>query len=217
MSCQEHVDTRNLTSADSQQVADSGISDSTEEHTSDIFIYMTVTLRLLLAKNFVNGHTDSHCSLDQNSHFKQMEKHLKKTRTCLLLLAILAVSLTYQSGLNPPGGFWSGSVNNSTGDQAHGSGSVKNHTAGDRILEDNDHARFIAFFYLDPAAFVASLVMILMLLNKSVIEKLCHKQKRLALPPLCHELKINITCDKEMDRRRNLLLTLAILAATVTY
>jgi hypothetical protein len=88
---------------------------------------------------------------------KSTEEHLEKTRTYLLLLAILSVSLTYQSGLNPPGGFWSRKENN--------------HLAGDRILEDSDHPRFIAFFYLSAVAFVASIVTILMLLNKSVSQK----------------------------------------------
>jgi hypothetical protein len=92
----------------------------------------------------------------------------KKICTCLLLLAILAVSLTYRSGLNPPGGFWSGSA--------------KNHLPGDRILEDNDHARFIAFFHLNAFAFVVSLVMILVLLNKSVIEKVTkHRELQISM------------------------------------
>ncbi|KAL6596691.1 hypothetical protein ACP70R_047334 [Stipagrostis hirtigluma subsp. patula] len=245
------------------------------------------------AKPFENGHIDS-CRRARvhNAYGSKTEKHLKKTRTCLLLLAILAVSLTYQSGLNPPGGFWSRSE--------------KNHLAGDRILEDNNHTRFIAFFYLNAVAFVASIVMILMLLNKSMIKKVTKRRelqiamivdllsltgsfvmgssreakksiyisvlvclvlayvavhvliaihvippgcKRLvseklkhfwsALPQLCQEQKVivendleqrqsaslqlcykqtvNIAIDKELDRRRNLLLMLAILAATVTY
>ncbi|TVU11596.1 hypothetical protein EJB05_45190, partial [Eragrostis curvula] len=215
-----------------------------------------------------NDHIDSsQGAVDQNAHGNQIERHLKKTRTCLLLLAILAASLTYQSGLNPP--------------------------AGDRILEDNDHARFIAFFYLNAVAFVASLVMILMLLNKSMIEKVtkrrelqiamivvllslsgsfvmgsCREAKKSiyisvllclvllyvgvhvliaihviplkckkvvsanlmqffsALPRLLQKKTVNLTSDKdldqgrklkELDQSRKLLLTLAILAATVTY
>ncbi|XP_015694257.1 uncharacterized protein LOC102721934 [Oryza brachyantha] len=193
------------------------------------------------------------------------EKHLNKTRTYLLLLSILAVSLTYQSGLNPPGGFWSRSENE--------------HSAGDRILEDTYHPRFIAFFYVNAIAFVASIIMIILLLNKLMSEKVT---KRRALPIAMivnllsltvafvlgssreakkstyssvlvglvlayvavhvllaihvipkkwrtwdHESKSssgpalpkNRTEDdlKEFGRRRNLLLILAILAATVTY
>jgi hypothetical protein len=211
---------------------------------------------------------------DQNSQGNQTEEHLKKTRTCLLLLAILAVSLTYQSGLNPPGGFWSTSEDK--------------HSAGDRILEDNNHLRFIAFFYLNAVAFVASFVMILIILSKSISEKVtkrhelqiamvvcllsltgafimgsCREAKKSiyisvlvciflayvrfhvllwnvipiqcknlvadtlkqfwsALTQLCNKETENSTTEnelepKELERRSNLLLTLAIVAATVTY
>ncbi|CAL5047380.1 unnamed protein product [Urochloa decumbens] len=212
---------------------------------------------------------------DQTVHDNQSEEHLKKTRTCLLLLAILAVSLTYQSGLNPPGGFWSTSENK--------------HSAGDRILEDNNHSRFIAFFYLNAVAFVASFVMILIILSKSISEKVtkrrelqiamivdllsltgafvmgsCREAKKSiyisvlvclvlayvgfhvlisipvipiqckslvseklkhfwsVLPQICNKQTGNSTGEneldqKELERRSNLLLTLAIVAATVTY
>ncbi|CAM0909074.1 unnamed protein product, partial [Alopecurus aequalis] len=79
---------------------------------------------------------------------------LKKSRTFLLFLAMLSVSLTYQAGLSPPGGFW---TSNAT-----------NHLAGDPILEDNYHKRYLAFFYLNATAFAASLVMILMLLSRKM-------------------------------------------------
>ncbi|XP_066370161.1 uncharacterized protein [Miscanthus floridulus] len=212
---------------------------------------------------------------NQNSHGNSTEDHLEKARTYLLLLAILAVSLTYQSGLNPPGGFWSKRE--------------KNHSAGDRILEDTDHPRFIAFFYLNAVAFVTSIVIIVMLLDKSMSRKVTkHRVLQLAMivdllsltgafvtgscreltksisisvllfvvlayvalhvlvaihvippkfkklvsdkinqfscgnvwpvrPQLCHKQTRNTTETKELERRRNLLLTLAIVAATVTY
>lgn len=222
-----------------------------------------------------NGRTDCNQEAPEPNYPRNsMEEHLEKTRTYLLLLAILAISLTYQSGLNPPGGFWSRSENN--------------HSAGDRILEDSDHPRFIAFFYLNAVAFVASIVIILMLLNKSMSKKVTKHRvlqvvmivdllsltgafvmgscrdakksisisvllclviayvalhvliihvippecKRLvsdkvknfscgnvwsALPQLCQQQTGKETSPKELERRRNLLLTLAILAATVTY
>lgn len=101
---------------------------------------------------------------NENANGSSTSEHLKKSRTYLLLLAILAVSLTYQSGLNPPGGFWSTTDNN--------------HSAGDPILEDTHHRRYIAFFYLNAVAFVASLIMIIMLLNKRMSDKVT---KRFAL------------------------------------
>uniref|UniRef100_A0ACD5ZU33 Uncharacterized protein n=1 Tax=Avena sativa TaxID=4498 RepID=A0ACD5ZU33_AVESA len=223
-----------------------------------------------------NGHTDSIQAVPtQNTHDIQTEKHLKKTRTYLLLLAILAVSLAYQSGLNPPGGFWSRSEHH--------------HSAADRILEDIYHPRFIAFFYLNAVAFVASIIIIMMLLNKKMSEMVtkrrvlpgmmivvllsltaafamgnCREAKKknfilvfvwivlayvllhvliathvipgdwrgqvaekLKCLPVyhcwpvpsqpCHENPEDDTSEKELEQRRSLLLTLAILAVTVTY
>jgi len=115
-----------------------------------------------------------------NAGANPTDEHLKKSRTYLLLLAILAVSLTYQSGLNPPGGFWSQRENNNS----TGVPIPKNthhrpyHLPGDPILEDTHHRRYIAFFYLNAIAFVASLVMIIMLLNKRMSNKVI---KRYAL------------------------------------
>lgn len=205
-----------------------------------------------------NGHNDSSQGVPtQNADDIRTEKHLKKTRTYLLLLAILAASLAYQSGLNPPGGFWSRN-------EGH-------HSAADRILEDNYHPRFIAFFYLNAVAFVASIIVIMMLLNKMMSDMVT---KRRVLPVMmivvllsltgafamgsCREAKKPIrilvlvcivlayvllhvliavhiipcwavpsqsghdnpgddTSEKELEQRRSLLLTLAILAVTVTY
>ncbi|XP_047068049.1 uncharacterized protein LOC124676008 isoform X1 [Lolium rigidum] len=213
--------------------------------------------------HFENGHTDSIQEEPTQNADDQTEKHLKKTRTSLLLLAILAVSLAYQSGLNPPGGFWSRSEDH--------------HSAADRILEDNYHRRFITFFYLNAGAFMVSIIIIMMLLNKMMSKMV---MKRRVLPGMmivvllsltgafatgsCREAKkqyfilvsvcivlayvilhvliaIRViprdwrnhlwpvpsqpghdnagddTREKELDRRRSLLLTLAILAVTVTY
>ncbi|XP_048541443.1 uncharacterized protein LOC125520533 [Triticum urartu] len=108
---------------------------------------------------------------------------LKKSRTYLLLLAILAVSLTYQAGLNPPGGFWtSNATKHSAGDPILGdsgrvwtSGGTK-HSAGDPILEDSYHKRYLAFFYFNATAFAASLVMILMLLSRKMSNKVIKRR-----------------------------------------
>uniref|UniRef100_I1Q1P9 PGG domain-containing protein n=1 Tax=Oryza glaberrima TaxID=4538 RepID=I1Q1P9_ORYGL len=87
---------------------------------------------------------------------------LKKSRTYLLLLAILAVSLTYQAGINPPGGFWTSNT--------------PNHSPGDPILEDNYHKRYLAFFYFNAIAFLASLVMLIMLLNRKMSNKVIKRR-----------------------------------------
>ncbi|CAN6214214.1 unnamed protein product [Urochloa humidicola] len=246
-----------------------GNVESAEEHTSIGYTNHDIE------NGGINNNAEHENSRTDHNQELSTEEHLEKTRTYLLLLAILAVSLTYQSGLNPPGGFWSRKEND--------------HSAGDRILEDNHHGRFIAFFYLNAVAFVASIVIILMLMNKSMSKKVtkhralqmvmivdllsltgafvmgsCRDTKKSicitvllclvlvyvvlhvliaihvipaeckrqvsdklknfscgnvwsALPQLCHKQTGEETSPKEWERRRNLLLTLAILAATVTY
>ncbi|WVZ81514.1 hypothetical protein U9M48_028881 [Paspalum notatum var. saurae] len=237
-----------------------------------------------------NGYTDNNKGVQRQSDIKgnatanPIEKHLKKSRTYLLLLGILAVSLTYQSGLNPPGGFWSKRENNNlnggsiTKDTHH----RKYHLPGDPILEDSQHPRYIAFFYLNAIAFAASIVMIIMLLNRRMSNKgikryalqttmivdllsltgsyvtgSCRKTKNsiIILLLLClvfayvlahvvvavhlipkrwknlvAEKLGHLSCkhiwkgnqggegnEKNWERRRNLLLMLAVLSATVTY
>jgi uncharacterized membrane protein YfcA len=78
----------------------------------------------------------------------------QKLRTYLLLLGVLAATVTYQAGLNPPGGFW---TDNSDG-----------HIAGDPILEAVSPKRYKAFFYCNATAFVASLVIIILLQSQLI-------------------------------------------------
>ncbi|KAL6909908.1 hypothetical protein ACP4OV_001567 [Aristida adscensionis] len=227
---------------------------------------------------------------NKNDGANTTDKHLKKSRTYLLLLAILAVSLTYQSGLNPPGGFWSKrEENNLTGPLIRKDTHHRTyHLPGDPILEDTHHRRYIAFFYLNAIAFVASLIMIIMLPNRRMSNKVikryalqiamivdllaltgsyvmgsCRKKRNSiyismfvfvvlvyvvvhvliamhVIPERCKRFMAdkleNFSCryiwpelpqfghnhrgdniEKSWERRRNLLLMLAVLAATVTY
>ncbi|XP_044947145.1 uncharacterized protein LOC123396161 [Hordeum vulgare subsp. vulgare] len=85
-----------------------------------------------------------------------IERALEKRRKLLLLLAILAASLTYQAGMSPPGGFW----------QESKLGRV----AGDPVLNDNYPRRYVAFFYCNATAFVASLAVIMLLVNRKLSE-----------------------------------------------
>lgn len=79
---------------------------------------------------------------------------LEKTRKLLLLLAILAASLTYQAGMSPPGSFWQ---ENKTG-----------HVVGNPVLSDNYRRRYLAFFYCNATAFIASLAIIMLLVNRKL-------------------------------------------------
>ncbi|XP_052158588.1 uncharacterized protein LOC127776263 [Oryza glaberrima] len=84
------------------------------------------------------------------------EKDLEKRRKFLMMLAILAASITYQSGLSPPGGFWSDN---------------DRHRAGDPVLHDEFPGRYRIFFYFNATAFMASLAVILLLVNKRLCDK----------------------------------------------
>ncbi|CAN6207914.1 unnamed protein product [Urochloa humidicola] len=91
-------------------------------------------------------HSSNHDSISTGSDVKD---DIRKLRTYLLLLGILAATITYQAGLNPPGGFW---LDNDDG-----------HLAGDPILEAISPKRYNTFFYCNATAFVASLVIITLL------------------------------------------------------
>ena len=72
-----------------------------------------------------------------------------------MLLGILAASMTYQTGLKPPGGLWQ---DNNDG-----------HYAGNPILRDINKDRYNAFFYSNSASFMASIVVVVMLLPLTLL------------------------------------------------
>ncbi|TVU04299.1 hypothetical protein EJB05_50131, partial [Eragrostis curvula] len=96
---------------------------------------------------------------------KQDEKQSKDTdihereelHEVLMLLATFAVTITYVAGLNPPGGFW--------GDTQDGQ------QVSDPILQQHYPSRYQAFFVCNTTAFVASLLIIILLLDKRLSSK----------------------------------------------
>uniref|UniRef100_K3ZEJ7 PGG domain-containing protein n=1 Tax=Setaria italica TaxID=4555 RepID=K3ZEJ7_SETIT len=83
------------------------------------------------------------------------EKLLHAKRKYLMLLGILVASVTYQAGLEPPGAVWQGGPD-----------------AGDPVMHDNQRPRYLAFFYCNSTSFVASIVVIILLLPEWL-----HKEK----------------------------------------
>uniref|UniRef100_A0ACD5YJH6 Uncharacterized protein n=1 Tax=Avena sativa TaxID=4498 RepID=A0ACD5YJH6_AVESA len=71
-------------------------------------------------------------------------------RKYLMLMAILAATVTYVAGLNPPGGVW---LRTEDG-----------HLTGDQVLVLTGRPRYNAFYYSNAAAFMTSVVVILLLL-----------------------------------------------------
>ncbi|EAZ00598.1 hypothetical protein OsI_22620 [Oryza sativa Indica Group] len=88
---------------------------------------------------------------------KKEDKSKKKhaTRKYLMLLGVLAASVTYQAGLNPPGGVWQGNSND--------------HAAGNPVMHDKKRYRYLIFFYSNSTSFVASIVVIILLLPEKLL------------------------------------------------
>ncbi|XP_047080341.1 uncharacterized protein LOC124691105 [Lolium rigidum] len=85
---------------------------------------------------------------EQREEEEERKKHVR--RKYLMLLGILVASVAYQAGLQPPGRTWQSSVNG--------------YEAGNPVMHDNMRGRYLAFFYSNSISFVASIVVIIMLL-----------------------------------------------------
>ncbi|XP_066342177.1 uncharacterized protein [Miscanthus floridulus] len=79
----------------------------------------------------------------------------QKNREDIQLLPILAATISYTAGVDPPGGVWARS----------GAG----HNVGDPILLTTHPVRYKVFFYFNSAALVASLVITAMLLYRQLV------------------------------------------------
>jgi hypothetical protein len=104
------------------------------------------------------GHTDTDAPPQQDNDKEEKEEEeeeeeKKKMREYLMLLGVLAASVAYQSGLKPPGGLWEDNRDGPDG-----------HSASNSILHDIDKSRYHAFFYSNSTSFMASIVVIVLLL-----------------------------------------------------
>ncbi|KAM3371750.1 hypothetical protein ACQJBY_018914 [Aegilops geniculata] len=86
---------------------------------------------------------------------------MEKVKSLLLLLATLVATITYHAGLDPPGGVWS----------RDGQQNENSYKAGDPILSVMNPSRYMVFFYCNSTAFVASLVVILMVRARGLIRR----------------------------------------------
>jgi len=89
---------------------------------------------------------------------QEQTQALERASSLVLLLATLAAAITYQAGLNPPGGLW---------EDDDGSGGGR-YMAGDPIMLTTNPRRYKAFYYCNSVAFVASLVAIVLVRNKTL-------------------------------------------------
>jgi hypothetical protein len=69
----------------------------------------------------------------------------------LMMIGVLAASVTYLTGLKPPGGLWREDIDG--------------HSAGNPVLYDIHKHRYNAFFYNNSISFVASVIVIALLLT----------------------------------------------------
>ncbi|KAJ0091101.1 hypothetical protein Patl1_14553 [Pistacia atlantica] len=89
-----------------------------------------------------------------NGTEKSVEKKddwLKEMNNALMVVASLIATVTFQAGLNPPGGVWQDTK--------------PDHEAGESIMADRNSYSFSRFFTFNTIGFVASLCIILLLVS----------------------------------------------------
>ncbi|XBI49549.1 hypothetical protein VPH35_113097 [Triticum aestivum] len=139
---------------------------STQHLKTSIYIFVLVGVVLFVAAGLLlvfalreqNNSDNSAAAASSISHEQEEEEERNKEeerkkharRKYLMLLGILVASVAYQAGLEPPGGAW----------QSSGNG----YEAGDPVMHDIRRPRYLVFFYSNSFSFVASIVVIMMLL-----------------------------------------------------
>ncbi|XBI37048.1 hypothetical protein VPH35_122465 [Triticum aestivum] len=127
-----------------------------------VFTFLTVQVVILwIPKNWsnkqsstysgtVHGSSEQESIISESSELVAHDTGTEKKD----LREYLAASVTYQTGLKPPGGLWQDNNNNG-------------HTGGNSILHDIDKGRYRAFFYSNSTSFMASIVVIVLLLPRN--------------------------------------------------
>ncbi|KAM3224096.1 hypothetical protein ACQJBY_057480 [Aegilops geniculata] len=116
-----------------------------------LFVAAGLLLVFLLTKPNKNENSTAAApsiSCEQEDGEEEKKKHARSKY--LMLLGILVASVAYQAGLDPPGGAW----------QSSGNG----YEAGDPVMHFNRRPRYLVFFYSNSISFMASIVVIMMLL-----------------------------------------------------
>ncbi|KAL6854364.1 hypothetical protein ACP4OV_019267 [Aristida adscensionis] len=104
-----------------------------------------------------NGNVNAGADVEDNGRPSEAEMKWRAKRKYLMVLGILVASVTYQAGLTPPGAFWQGDGGR--------------HVAGDPVMHDNRRGRYLAFFYSNSTSFVASVVVIALLLPEKLHDR----------------------------------------------
>jgi hypothetical protein len=127
-------------------VPDNGAVEKEEERkkAKEMFRKVKVLMAALASVPGNNPQSSSGISVPNNV---EQDKAKERFRKVLMLLATFAVSITYSAGL----GFW----------DSAGAG----HPPGDAILKDRHNTRLAVFFCFNTMAFVASLLIIVVLLD----------------------------------------------------
>ena len=132
------------------------MEDEVEHHSQAI---SQSTMSFEISRSTVPPKKDTTVSIKQQpeSHVDEKavdarKKWYEDMRGWIMVIAVLVTSVTYTSGLSPPGGFWQDDNGN--------------HKAGSAILQDRFRARYTTFFYANATAFMTSLIIIILLMSE---------------------------------------------------
>uniref|UniRef100_A0A0E0HP82 PGG domain-containing protein n=1 Tax=Oryza nivara TaxID=4536 RepID=A0A0E0HP82_ORYNI len=120
-----------------------------------LFIFLVLLLVAFVVHRKSQGKQNKRTNEAEVPDTNDIKRKQYTKRKNLMLLGILAASVTYQAGLHPPGGVWQS--NDSAG-----------HAAGDPVLHDMQRLQYRAFFYSNSTSFMASIIVIILLLPESL-------------------------------------------------